>query len=160
MILALDVASVVLAAIVGWYLVTRLRLHGPIVDRQQRIAVSLRQADEAERRLEQVQREVSDLLEAARVHAEEIVARARSDAVAEAEEVAARGRQDAAALRDRARRDIAAERDRVMQELQAELARVVVEASGRVLRDAIDDETHRELIAQSLTTLPGSGGEE
>lgn len=121
--------------------------------RQDQIEAGLRAAADAEQRLRAVQTEVEQTMTDARTQAREVIARAHQEATAEAEEVRQRGRREAEAQVAKARSDIEAERDRAVQEVRAQLGALVVEAAGRVIGAAIDEQTHRRLIDESLAEV-------
>lgn len=121
--------------------------------RQQQIEDGLRAAEEAEKRLRQVQVEVEGTMTEARSQAREVISRAHQEATAEAEDIRQRGRREAEAQVARAREEIGAERDRAIQEVRAQLSELVVDAAGKVLGQAIDAQAHRRLIEESLSEV-------
>jgi len=145
------IAFIVMIAILARY------AYPPIMraaeSRQKQIEDGLRAAQEAEKRLAQVQQDVEQALADARGQAREVIARAQQEARAEAEETRQRARQDAEAQLERARADIGSERDRALQELRAQVSALVVAAAGKVLGEAIDERAHRRLIDESLTEV-------
>jgi F-type H+-transporting ATPase subunit b len=124
--------------------------------RERAIDAGLRQAQEAEKRLEAVREDVERILEEARTQAREVIDRAHREAAADADEVRARARQDADAFAGRARQEITAERDRALRDLRTHEAALVVAAAGRVLGEVIDEDAHRKLIERSLAALERS----
>lgn len=125
--------------------------------RQKQIEDGVKAAQEAERRLQEVQREVEQTLAEARGQAREMINRAHQEAAAEAEELRNRGRQDAEAQAEKARGDIQAEKDRAVQELRAQVSALVVDAAGKVLGAAIDEKAHARLIEESLRQVSPGG---
>jgi F-type H+-transporting ATPase subunit b len=125
--------------------------------RQRQIEEGVRAAQEAERRLKEVQKDVEQTLAEARRQARETINRAHQEAAAEAEELRERGRKDAEAQVDRARGDIQAEKDRAIQELRAQVGALVVDAAGKVLGAAIDEKAHARLIEESLREVTPGG---
>jgi F-type H+-transporting ATPase subunit b len=119
-------------------------------EREKRIEAGVRAAEDAQRRLEQVQHEVATTLEQAREQAREIVARAHREAVIEAEDVRIRARAEAEALLERAQNEIGAERDRALQELRGQMSTLVIEAASRVIGEALDRKAHQRLIDEAL----------
>ena len=125
--------------------------------RQKQIEDGVRAAQEAERRLKEVQKDVEQTLAEARGQARETLNRAHQEAAAEAEELRDRGRKDAEAQVEKARGDIQAEKDRAIQELRAQVSALVVDAAGKVLGAAIDEKSHARLIEESLRQVsPGA----
>jgi F-type H+-transporting ATPase subunit b len=149
------IAFVIMLGILGRY------AYPPIMraaeTRQKQIEEGVKAAQEAEKRLQAVQKEVEETLAEARGQAREMINRAHHEAAAEAEELRDRGRRDAEAQVEKARGDIQAEKDRAVQELRAQVSALVVEAAGRVLGAAIDEKAHARLIEESLQQVsPGS----
>lgn len=124
-----------------------------IDQRQQRIAQSMRDAEEAEHRLAAVREDVERMLEEARTQSRDIVARAHRGAASEADEIRAKAREEAAAFAEQAREEIAAERDRALRELRSQFGALVVAAAAKVLGEAVDQGAHRALIDRSLESL-------
>jgi len=125
--------------------------------RQKQIEDGVRAAQEAERRLKEVQKDVEQTLAEARAQARETLNRAHQEAAAEAEELRERGRKDAEAQVEKARGDIQAEKDRAVQELRAQVSALVVDAAGKVLGAAIDEKAHARLIEESLRQVSPGG---
>lgn len=121
--------------------------------RRARVASSLETAELSEKRLTEVRAEIAAEVARARQQADEIVDRARREAVAVSEETAVRSRMEAAAFIEHARNDVEVERKRAIAELRRELSELVVEGAGAVLRDAIDARTHERLINDSLEAM-------
>jgi F-type H+-transporting ATPase subunit b len=125
--------------------------------RQKQIEDGVKAAQEAERRLLEVQKDVEQTLAEARGQARETINRAHQEAAAEAEELRNRGRRDAEAQVEKARGDIQAEKDRAIQELRAQVSALVVDAAGKVLGQVIDEKAHARLIEESLRQVsPGA----
>lgn len=127
--------------------------------RRERVDEALVNAANAEKRLTEVRSEIDAEIATARQQANEIVDRARREAVAITEETSVRARQDARAFIERARTDFNVERERAISDLRHELSAMVVEGAGAVLRDALDETTHQRLITDSLQTMKPSAGE-
>ena len=149
------IAFVIMLGILGKY------AYPPIMRaaeaRQKQIEDGVKAAQEAEKRLQAVQKEVEQTLAEARSQAREMINRAHQEAAAEAEELRERARRDAEGQVEKARGDIQAEKDRAVQELRAQVSALVVDAAGRVLGAAIDEKAHARLIEESLRQVsPGS----
>lgn len=129
-----------------------------MADRRTLIETQLTASREATTRLAEVQKQVEGQIQAAHDQADEILARAHTEAIAEAEDVRRRGQDDCAALLARAREDISAERDRAISDLRRETSAVVVDAAGRVLSQSLDRDGQRALVERSLDQLPQDRG--
>lgn len=153
----LDINGTLIAEVIGFIvmvLILARYVYPPIIraatEREKKIADGVRAAEDAEKRLAEVQEQVARTLAEARDQGREIIARTHRDAIAEAEEVRTKARGDAEALLQRAQSEIGGERDRAIQELRAEVADLVVEASSRLLGETIDRRAHQRLIDESL----------
>jgi len=149
MTLIIQLVIFLITAVLLWKLVWK-RITAVLVKRQETIEAGLRAAEESERRLAEVRKEVDQVLDESRGQAREIIALAHQEATADADEVRNRGRRDAEGQVQKALADIQAERDRALQELRAQVANLVVSAAGQVLGRAIDEKTHQSLIEESL----------
>lgn len=122
-------------------------------EREKKVEAGVRAAEEAQKRLEQVQEDVAKVLNDAREQAREIIGRSHRDAVVEAQEVLVKARSDAEAVLRRAEAEIGSERDRAIQELRAQVSALVVEAAGRVIGESLDERSHRKLIEEALSKV-------
>jgi F-type H+-transporting ATPase subunit b len=159
----LDVNGTLIAELIAFVLMVLVlakfvypRIIALATEREKKIEVGLRAAEEAERRLAEVQQQVQKVLDEARGQARDIVARGHQDGVLEAEEVMQRARAEAEALIERARSEIGAERDRAIQELRAEVANLVVEAASKLIGQTLDRGAHQRLIDEALDNV-GAG---
>jgi len=156
----LDVNGTLIAEVVAFILMVVIlarfaypRIMRVAEEREKKIEAGVRAAEEAEKRLAEVQEQVAHVLDEARDQAREIIARAHREAVTESEEVRIKARADAEALLERATAEIGAERDRAIQELRGELSSLVVEATTIVIRETLDAKSHQRLIDEALTKV-------
>jgi F-type H+-transporting ATPase subunit b len=159
----LDVNGTLIAELIAFVLMVLVlakfvypRIIAVATEREKKIEAGIRAAEEAERRLAEVQQQVQKILDESRSQARDIVARAHQDAVLEAEEVMKRARAEAEALIERARSEIGAERDRAIQELRAEVANLVVDAASKLIGQTLDRSAHQRLIDEALNKV-GAG---
>jgi len=153
----LDVNGTLIAEVIAFILLVLILakwVYPPIIriatEREGKIAEGVRAAEEAQKQLASVQKQVSETLAEARDQAREIVSRAHKDAVVEAEDVRIKARADAEALVQRAQADIGAERDRAIQELRTEVGALVIDAASRVIGESLDAKAHQRLIDEAL----------
>ena len=156
----LDVNGTLIAEVVAFILMVVIlaryaypRIMQVAEEREKKIEAGVRAAEEAEKRLAEVQEQVAHILDEARDQAREIIARAHREAVIEAEEVRIKARADAEALLERATAEIGAERDRAIQELRAQVSALVVEATTIVIRETLDAKAHERLIDEALSKV-------
>jgi F-type H+-transporting ATPase subunit b len=137
--------------------VLTLVLYKPVLrmlrERSERIAKGLAFADEAEKRLAQAEAEYQKRLDEARREAQAIVAQAREAAEKERQAILARAQAEAEAERARVAEELERERQAALVALRGQVADLAIEAAGRVLRRAVDEPAHRQLVREFLSQL-------
>jgi F-type H+-transporting ATPase subunit b len=118
--------------------------------RQQLIARSLSEAEEARREVEEAKRkERADLAEA-RHQAQEILDRAQKLGEELREELRQKGREEQDAMLARARAELAQEREKAVSQLRNQVADLVLLATTKVLQEELDPKRQRRLIDEAL----------
>lgn len=119
-------------------------------DRQQLIARSLSEAEEARREVEEARKkERADLAET-RHQAQEILDRAEKLGEELREELRQKGREEQEAMLTRARAELAQERDKAVSQLRNQVADLVLMATTKVLQEELDPKRQRRLIDEAL----------
>jgi F-type H+-transporting ATPase subunit b len=110
------------------------------------------EADETLRRNQEIlagaRRETAALVEAGRRESETLRAEILAQARKEAQEILAQGQ-----------RQIQVEQKQAIESLRSQVADLAIGAAGRLLREDLDDERHRKLVADYVRTLPDLGRE-
>jgi F-type H+-transporting ATPase subunit b len=118
--------------------------------RQQLIARSLSEAEEARREVEEARKkERADLVEA-RHQAQEILDRAQKLGEELREELRQKGREEQEAMLTRARAELAQEREKAVSQLRNQVADLVLMATTKVLQEELDPKRQRRLIDEAL----------
>ena len=127
---------------------------GPLLEALERrraaIARSLEDAQKARQELERLQRESAEMLRQARVEAESIVSRSRSDAEALREELKQKSRAEAAAIVKNAEKQIQMETARAVQQIRNETVDLSVAIASKILKRQVSKEDHEGLIEDTL----------
>ena len=118
--------------------------------RQEAIAKSLEDAQRARQELERLQRESAEMMRQARVEADAIVSRSRSDAEALREELKQKSRAEAAAIVKNAEKQIQLETARAIQQIRNETIDLSVAIASKILRRQVSKEDHEGLIEETL----------
>ena len=121
--------------------------------RADRIEAGLRAAEENQRRAEHMQHETQRQLDAARAEAQNILAAAGKAAEAQRQTLNAQARGEADALVQRTQAEIQRERQAAVDELRREAGRLAVVAASRLIRDALDARTSRELADKAIVDI-------
>jgi F-type H+-transporting ATPase subunit b len=118
--------------------------------RQQTIAKALDDAQKARLELERLQRESAEMMAAARVEAEAIVSRSRSDAAQLGEELKQKARADAAAIVKNAEKQIQMETARALQQIRSEAVDLSVTIASKILQRNVSKADNEGLIQETL----------
>ena len=118
--------------------------------RQQTIAASLEEAQRARQELERIQRESAQMMAQARVEAEGVIARSRSDAETLREELKQKARAEAASIVKNAERQIQLETARAVQQIRTEAVDLSVAIASKILRRQVSKEDNQALIEETL----------
>jgi F-type H+-transporting ATPase subunit b len=118
--------------------------------RQQTIAASLEEAQRARQELERIQRESAQMMAQARVEAEGVIARSRSDAETLREELKQKARAEAASIVKNAERQIQMETARAIQQIRTEAVDLSVAIASKILRRQVSKEDNQALIEETL----------
>jgi F-type H+-transporting ATPase subunit b len=118
--------------------------------RQATIAKALDDAMLAKQELERLQKESADMLRQARIEAEAVVARSRTDAEALREELKQKSRAEAAAIVKNAEQQIRLETARAVQQIRHEAVDLSVEIASKILQRQVSREDNAALIEATL----------
>lgn len=136
-------------------------LYKPILrmlnERRERIAKSLADVDAAREAAARAQQDYDRRIVEAQREAQEIIARASQASEQVAAEIRAEAQREAETIRQRAREEAAQERAHVLAEVQSQIASLSMLATERVLGQAVDANTQRQLVDQFLAEI-GDGG--
>lgn len=126
----------------------------PLLDalegRRATIAKALDDAQKARQELERLQRESAEMMRQARVEAESIVSRSRSDAEALREELKQKSRAEAASIVKNAEKQIQMETARAVQQIRTEAVELSVAIASKILKRQVSQEDHEALIEDTL----------
>ncbi len=121
--------------------------------RQESIRKSLDDARQAKVELERLQGESAKILAQARVEAEAMISRTRSDAERFREELKDKARAEAATLVRNAEQQIALETSRALQQIRHEAVELSVAIASKVLERNVTREDNERLIEETFRQL-------
>jgi F-type H+-transporting ATPase subunit b len=121
--------------------------------RQELIRKSLDDARLARQELERLNQESAQILAQARVEADSIVSRSRSDAERLREEMKQAARSQAATIVKNAERQIQLETARALQEIRREVVDMSVEIASKLIRRNISKEDNERLIDEAVRQI-------
>ena len=127
---------------------------GPLLraleSRQAQIRKSLDDAQQAQRELERLQQESSQIIRAARVDSESIMTQSRSDAERLREEMKQKARDEASAIVKNAERQIRLETSRALQQIRHEAVDLSVMIASKLIQRNLTKEDNERLIEEAL----------
>lgn len=136
------------------YLLLKAFLFGPVLKnldvRRQRIAESLRTADEIRQQSAETQRIVAQQLDQARQEGQQLIAQAQQISTRIHDEARATAEKEQETILARARAEIQLERDAAIGELRREFADLTIAAAEKVIGQSLDRQAHERLITQVL----------
>ncbi len=137
-------------------LVFRRYLFGPIKqlleDRRMEIADTYASANRERESMEQLRRNYEKRLEGIESEARERIQAAIKEAQGIRDDIVSEARSKAEAVLKRGEEELGRERDKTIVELRREVADLVIGASSKLLERAIDEPTHRKLIDDFISS--------
>lgn len=122
-------------------------------DRKQKIANSLKNAEEIEKKLQQVSEERVDALKKASKDAEDIIEDATKSADKIIAEAHAKASKDIERLVEKSKVSMELERARLYQDIKGELAGIVAASLEKVTGKIITEKDQKEMIEKSIKGL-------
>ena len=124
--------------------------------REQRIRDAIAEAEKARAEAQELLRQHQEMIAKAESEAREIVQAARetSEQLQREAEVAARA--ESQRLLDQARREIQGAKEAALREIRDVVADLAVAAAGKIIRERLDPEHHRQMIDELISSLPES----
>jgi len=119
-------------------------------ERSNKIKESMDQAEFIKQQATKTEQMVQEQLAEARRQGQDLVAQAAQIGERLKEEARQQARQDAEAIVARTRTEIKAEREESIAKLRKEFVEIAILAAEKVINKALDKETHRQLIEQTL----------
>jgi F-type H+-transporting ATPase subunit b len=132
-------------------------LYKPILkvldDRKVKVSTSIKNAEEIEKRLEQIQKEQENILEKARLEAASIVIEAKSEAKELTEQNLAETKSTMNELLEKNKERMLLEKEKLMKDAKKELADIVFIATKAVAKKEVTKESNTKLIEETIRNL-------
>ncbi len=128
-------------------------------ERSRRIREGMDQAEHIKEQTAKTEKLVQEQLAEARKQGQNMVAQAEQIGERLREEAREQAKRDAEAIVARARSEIQADHEEAIAELRREFVDVAIQAAEKVINKALDKESHRQLIEDTLKESYGFKGE-
>lgn len=126
-------------------------LHKFMDERTASVQNDLDSAKKSMEEAETLRQQYEDTLSNAKTEANEIIAKAREEAVTEKERIIKQSQEEANQIISDAGKTIENERKRVMQQAQSQIADLAIEAASKIVGENVDDEKNRKLVDDFLS---------
>jgi len=131
---------------------------GPIVkmldERTRTIRQAIEQAQQERAEAERMLAQQKESLQKAQREAAELAKRSQAEVERLRQELTARARKEADDLVVQARAQIQEEKSKAVAELRGQVADMAIEVAKRLIPQAVDEKTHRALVADYVKQLP------
>lgn len=148
----LIIAQLVNFAIVLWVL--KKFAYGPMLklmtERSMKIERGIENAENAGKKLLEIEEKEKAVLVEARKAAQEIVSKAEAVAVKNKEEIISGAKNQAEKILSDSAKKIELEKNQMMSEVKGQIAELVVAATGKLIDEKMDSEKDKNLISKSL----------
>lgn len=129
-------------------------LYKPILkvldERKKKIAKSLKDAEEIEKRLEQSSIEQEKLLDKARIEAGTMIREAKEEAKALSEKTLTEANSQVALIMQKNSERLSLEKDQLMKDVKKDLAEIVMAASMKVSKQTIDEAANKKIVEEVI----------
>ncbi|MHB8871288.1 MAG: F0F1 ATP synthase subunit B [Candidatus Doudnabacteria bacterium] len=128
-------------------------LGAKLEQRTAKIEKSIKESQEIQDQLKQVEQYRKAEMEKIRGEANEIVAKAQKTAEMNKEQIIAEAKKGAEKVLEQSKKELASEKEKLLAEVREEAATLVVAATEKILREKLDSKRDVELIKESLKGL-------
>ena len=122
--------------------------------REETIVAALEEARKAREEASALREEYRGLIDKADEEAREIIQVARDTAEQLKRDTEAAGREEAQRMLEQARRDIDHAKEAALRDIREVVADLAVEAAGKIVRQTLDAERHREMVDDLIDRMP------
>lgn len=122
-------------------------------ERQEKIEKSVRQADEIEKRVSDIENEREEILNIARKEAQEIAEKAHQHGEARREEIVSAAKREVERVISKGKEQLTAEKETMMRDLRKDIIDIAVKAATRIAGDQIDETKSKSLAEETIRKM-------
>lgn len=123
--------------------------YGPIVkildERQEKIAKGVKQAEDVERRVNELESEHKTMIAEAKAEGTKILEEARSSAEDRKKQLLDKAKAEVQGVVVQGKAQLVAEKEQMIRDAREEIAKIAVEASRKILSESVDEKTAQKL---------------
>lgn len=146
----------VIAFIILWILLAKVALP-PLIkaidDRQNKIKLSLDEAENARKEGERLLDEYKAQLQGARSEAQSIIDQRKKQAEVMHEEIVEKSKQQAGKIIEQSKQELESEKKRILSDIQKNIATWSVDIAEKIIKKELSESQQKEIIKQSLLEI-------
>ncbi len=123
--------------------------------RQEKIAQGIKQAEEVEKRVHNLESEQKKVIAEARAEATSILEEARASADERKGKLLSKAKEEVQSVVQKGKAQLAAEKDQMIRDARDEIAKIAVEASRKILAESVDTKTAQKLAEGVIDEMTG-----
>ena len=119
-------------------------------EREERIAQSIKSAEDAEARAEDLLKKYTSQLDGAKQEVNALIEEGRASAEKLKKEILEKANAEAEAARNRANKEIELAKDKALEQIRTEAVDLSIAVASRILERSMDDQDHRKMAQDIL----------
>ncbi|MBI4256604.1 F0F1 ATP synthase subunit B [Candidatus Uhrbacteria bacterium] len=135
-------------------------VYKPIVklleERQEKIERSVKQADDVEKRVRELETEHKEVIATAKSEATKILEEARSASEDRKKELLAKAKEEVKGVVAQGKVQLEAQKEQMIRDAREEIAAIAVEAARKILEDGVDEKKATKLAEAVVDDMSGS----
>jgi F-type H+-transporting ATPase subunit b len=132
-------------------------VYRPIVkmldERSEKIEKSIKQADEIEKRVSEIEKEKSNIITQAQRQAQEIIEKAHIQGQSRQDEIITAAKREVERIIEKGKIQLSDEKTVMMRELRKDIIDISVKAATRILQDQVDETKSKSLAEETVRKL-------
>jgi F-type H+-transporting ATPase subunit b len=128
--------------------------YGPILktlnDRTKKIEKGIKNAEETQKKLQEMTQREKEVLNKARLEAQDIIKKAEDNAKKSAENISVEAKKQTEKMIGDAQKTISQEKTKMISEIKSEIAGLVVSATEKIIGEKLDSSKDKQLIEQAI----------
>ncbi len=128
-------------------------------EREKSIQAAIDRAEQARSEAEKILAENKAMLAKAQLEADRIIQESRQSAEKVRSEILEKANMESRKMLEEAKAAIALEKQRALLALRNEVVELAIQSAERIIRQKLDTELHKEIIANALNDIPAQAAE-
>ncbi|MFH1611116.1 MAG: F0F1 ATP synthase subunit B [Patescibacteria group bacterium] len=132
-------------------------VYKPIVkmldERSEKIEKSMKQADEIEKRVSEIEKEKDRIITETQKQAQEIIQKAHAQGQARQEEIILSAKHEVERIIEKGKSQLGDEKTAMMKELRKDIIDIALKAATRILQDQVDETKSKSLAEETVRKL-------